>query len=105
MEKIFSYDGTVRGAHNIPEPKEENEAEGEDKMERLEFHPVHFFMKAQRVRVWVCGRCVGVWSVYECVECVEVCRCGCVEVWVCGGVGEVLFPFSSFPSRSSVPAS
>ena len=87
MEKIFSYDGTVRGAHNIPEPKEDNGAEGEDKMERLEFHPVHFFMKAQRVRVWVCGRCVGVWSVYECVECVEVWLCGgcgCVGVWRCG---------------------
>ena len=56
MEKIFSYDGTVRGAHNIPEPKEENGAEGGEKMERLEFHPVHFFMKAQRV----CGVCVWV---------------------------------------------
>lgn len=42
---------------------------------------------------------MSVWSVW---------RCGCVEgvgVWVCGGVGEVLFPLSSFPSRSSVPAS
>ena len=54
MEKIFSYDGTVRGAHGIPEPKEDNGSDGAEKIERLEFHPVHFFMKAQRVCVCVC---------------------------------------------------
>ena len=49
MEKIFCYDGSVRGAHEIPDMRDGLNEENKD-LANFKFNSIFFFIKCQRVR-------------------------------------------------------